>query len=112
MLRLNSLLDETGISQKELSDRISLAPQTINNYVKGHRMPDLETLEKLCDVFDCSADYLLGRSAVKKPHVTGADMAILSAYRAASERDREIIDKLLGIGNDAAGAVGEKSAAS
>ncbi len=111
--RLNDLIEESGITQKELSGKISLAPQTINNYVKGNRMPDLETLEKLCDVFDCSADYLIGRSSIKKPHVTGGDMAILAAYHAASDRDREIIDKLLGLGDDAAAEpANEKSAAS
>ena len=33
-----------------------------NHYEWGDREPSLDVLKKLCDFFDVSADYLIGRS--------------------------------------------------
>lgn len=96
MIRLTELIEEKDISQKDLAKALNLAPQTINNYVQGHRSPDYETLGKMCDFFGCSADYFLGRSSIRNPELNPALYSLLEAYEAAPKNIRESIDVLLG----------------
>lgn len=95
MIRLTELIEEKDISQKDLAKALNLAPQTINNYVQGHRSPDYETLGKMCDFFDCSADYFLGRSPIRKPDLPPAKYSLLEAYDAAPKNIQESIELLL-----------------
>lgn len=62
MNRIASLRKERGLSQKELGIIIGAAQNTISNWEKGNREPDYENLKKLAYFFDCSVDYLLGRT--------------------------------------------------
>lgn len=60
--RLKSLLEERGIAQVELAQRLNLAKSTVSQYVSGHREPDMEMLQKIAAYFSVSTDYLLGRT--------------------------------------------------
>jgi len=57
--RLRSLLEERGITQKELASRINIAASTMGCYVQNIREPDFATLKLLADYFDVSTDFLL-----------------------------------------------------
>ena len=58
-------------------------------------MLDPPTICKLCDLFGCTADYLLGRSDNPLPAITDAEARMILAYRAASIRDRALMDQIL-----------------
>lgn len=60
--RLKELRNEYGYTQKELGDKIGVNDNTITNYEKGIRQPSYEILENMASVFNCSIDYLLGRT--------------------------------------------------
>ena len=47
-------------SQETLADAIDVGRQTINKWEKGEAKPKLEHLFRLCSIFNCSMDYLLG----------------------------------------------------
>lgn len=64
--RLKQLRLENNMLQKELAEKIGVARSSVTKYELGTGEPNLETLLKLCDIFDCSLDYLLGRSEIKK----------------------------------------------
>ena len=65
--RLRELLAERGMSQTELQTRTRLAYSTINDlYNNKPRRVELETLDVLCDVLDCSIAELLERVGDKK----------------------------------------------
>lgn len=95
MLRLAELIKENGLTQKEFAHQLNLAPTTLNNYVKGQREPDLETIKRFCDYFDCTIDYFLGRSTTPETVVTDEDAALLAAYHAADDRARAVVDLTL-----------------
>jgi len=67
--RLNDLLKEQKITQKELSEFIGVSKQSISFYVNGKRIPDIEILNRICEYFNVSADYLLGRTNVRSSNV-------------------------------------------
>ncbi len=64
---LKSLRTEKGYSQAQLAQKLKAAQNTISNWENGTREPDLSTIAKLAEIFDVSTDYLLGKTAFKKP---------------------------------------------
>ena len=60
--RIRQLRTEKGLSQKEVSISIGLTKNALGNYEAGIREPSVDVIIRLCDYFDVSADYLLGRT--------------------------------------------------
>ena len=55
-----------GITQKQLADVLGLTTShTIANWESGRRNPNPQQLVTMADYFDCSIDYLLGRTATR-----------------------------------------------
>lgn len=61
-MRIRSLRTERSITIKEFAQNVGLTPQAVCNYEAGIREPSIEILKKICDFFDVSADYLIGRT--------------------------------------------------
>lgn len=57
--RLRILIEEKGITQKELALQFNIAPSTVSSYVQNTREPDFETLKLFAKYFEVSTDYLL-----------------------------------------------------
>lgn len=51
-----------GLSQQQLAEMISTSQSTIGKYEREELQPNIEVIEKLCKIFEVSADYLLGLS--------------------------------------------------
>ena len=60
--RLRDLRHEKHMTHKQLADKLDLVKGTISAYEQGKKYPSIEVLIKLCNVFQISADYLLGLS--------------------------------------------------
>ncbi len=60
--RLKQLRIERGLRLKDVADAVGVTLRAVWNYEAGMREPSLATLIKLCDLFQVSADYLLGRT--------------------------------------------------
>ena len=57
---LINLLNEKGITQRQLSNAANIPATTISGWLNAGRLPDYNALKKLSIYFDVSADYLLG----------------------------------------------------
>ena len=65
--RIKTMREERGWTQKHLSMLLGLNAETaINNYEKGRSLPKDEIKYKLCELFGCSMDYLMGKEAFEK----------------------------------------------
>lgn len=66
MRKFNEILKELRItkcvSQKEVATFLGLTQKAYCFYELGTREPSLQTLLKLCDYFEVTSDYLLGRA--------------------------------------------------
>lgn len=67
MNRIKFLREELNMTQQELADKINGAKSTIAMYEKGDRKPSMEVLISLSEIFNCSIDYLLGKSEIRNP---------------------------------------------
>lgn len=57
MERLNK-----GLTQEELGKLVNKSKNNISQYETGKREPDLQTLNKFAEIFNCTVDYLLGNT--------------------------------------------------
>lgn len=58
--RLREEIINSGLTQKEIAQAIGVSPQTVSRYMRDDIFPALDTLAKLCQLLDISADYILG----------------------------------------------------
>lgn len=59
--RLRELRKENKMSQDDLGKLLGITKVSVSGYENGTRIPSLEILNGILDVFGVSADYLLGR---------------------------------------------------
>lgn len=57
---LRSARENLGLSQKDVAEKIGVAKSTYSLYESGNREPNVQTIKKIADVLDVSADRLLG----------------------------------------------------
>lgn len=58
--RLKTVRVECNLLQKDVCEELGVSLNCYASYEQGRTEPNLETLKKLCKLFDVSADYLLG----------------------------------------------------
>ena len=58
--RLKSVRLENGMTQKDVYEKLGVSPNGYASYEQGRTEPNIDTIIKLCKIFDVSADYLLG----------------------------------------------------
>lgn len=52
---------ENNYTQEKLAELLSISRDKLSKWENGVRVPDLNELLKICDIFDCDLDYLVGR---------------------------------------------------
>lgn len=66
MNNIKELRISKGLKQSDLADLLHVAQTTISNWENDRTEPDFDSLRQMAELFDVSADYLLGQSDVKK----------------------------------------------
>lgn len=59
--RLRQLRAESGYTLKIVAEGIGIPLSTYSNYEQGIREPSVEIIKRICNFYDVSADYLIGR---------------------------------------------------
>lgn len=67
---LKKIRQDNSLTQEELAKKIETSRSNIANYENDKNMPSIDVLDKLAKTFNCSIDYLLGKSDIKNPEVT------------------------------------------
>lgn len=77
--RLRELLEINNLSQKQLGEKLNIAPSTIGNYVRNIREPDHSTLLVFAEYFNVSVDFLLGNTLKNK--LNDEEQLLLTVYK-------------------------------
>ena len=59
--RIKELRKQNNLTQKQLGDMVNVTKVSICCYENGTRLPSLEVLEDLSEIFKVTTDYLLGK---------------------------------------------------
>lgn len=94
--RLKKLRLDKDVSQRVVAEFLGVTKQAYSLYELGKRDPDNQTLYALCDYFDVSLDYLLGRSEIKKipTKYDGEELAKVALFGGAGYVTDEMWDEV------------------
>lgn len=67
MNRIKQLREEYNITQIQLAKKLNKTQQTISLYENGTNEPDLDGYILLSKLFNCSIEYIAGKSDIRNP---------------------------------------------
>lgn len=65
--RLKACREDAGLTQDQLAKIVHVSQQSVDHYEKNRAKPSLDTLNAFADLFDTTADYLIGRNDSRRP---------------------------------------------
>lgn len=95
MNRIKELRRARGQTQADLAQELKTVRTAVSKYELGELDIGSQMICKLCDIYGVTADYLLGRSARPDPGLTPEEEQLLTAWSAAPEEIRAIVDTAL-----------------
>ena len=89
---LSLLRQERGLSQRQVATELGISQALLSHYENGIREPGLNFVIRVCDFYNVSADFLLGRTLSRDgTTILDAD----SLYDASDERDNVLRGSVL-----------------
>lgn len=61
-IKLAEAIKQSGLTQKSIAEKINVSQSSIAHYVKGDKMPALDTFANLCVLLDLDANDILSIS--------------------------------------------------
>lgn len=58
--KILELIVKKKITQNDFAKAMQVYPSTVSQWISGTREPRLATIYKICELYDVSADWLLG----------------------------------------------------
>ena len=97
MNRLKDLRKERGISPQVIADLLGISRQMYHSLERGEYRLNEDYLRALADYYECSSDYILGRTPLK--NMTAADIRTVDDLKRYLGLDDEDVVRLLFIDN-------------
>ena len=72
MNRIKLLREENSFTQLDLATRLNCSKSVIGLYESETRKPSMEVLIKLSEIFNCSIDYILGKSDIRNTNINNS----------------------------------------
>lgn len=99
--RLKNLRLERRLSQRNLATLVGCSHQAIATFERNENSGRIKTLEKLCCVFDVTADYLInGVQFECHKEITTKEMQMILKYRALSDYYKSMVDHIIELGEN------------
>lgn len=92
--RIRYLLEEAGMTQRELANILHISASTLNGYIKQGKEPDFDMLIRLANYFNTTTDYLLGRANLRTSPdqpISTEEGRLLGIYRLLPPQQKEIV---------------------
>ncbi|MEG0798738.1 MAG: helix-turn-helix transcriptional regulator [Acidaminococcaceae bacterium] len=81
--KLNRFLQIKSVTQLELAKHMNVSNTTINNWVKGYKMPRMDKIDAICTFFNINRSDLLedAQDPTPAPTLPQAEENLLTDYR-------------------------------
>ncbi len=93
--RIRDLRRESNLTADELGKIVGVSRFSVSNWETGRNQPNNDILFKLSEYFNCSIDYLLGRTDQRRPaeNITADDFTIAfsNLQNELSDDDKQMI---------------------
>ncbi len=57
--RIAETIKQSGMTQTAIAKQLNIKPTQICSYLKGRKMPAIDTLANLCKILDVDTNYIL-----------------------------------------------------
>ena len=100
MYRIQELRINSGLTQKQLAEKIGVKNYIIGNWEQGRTEPSVKDLIDLANIFECSIDYILGRENDFGQIVLTANLSydvseVIGLYSNLTDNKKKIVTALL-----------------
>ena len=98
--RMRQLRLEIGLTQEELANKLVSVKgkSSIANYENGSNLPSDEVKFKMCELFNCSLDYLMCKSDIRNPQklqLDDMDIAFASGIKGLNKENQETLKNIM-----------------
>ncbi len=94
--------EKCSFTQKYICDILGVTPQTVSAWENGKNKIDIETLARLCQMYDISFPEVIKSASIPKPveaekkkDLTPREQEHIKKYRALDEPGKETVDFIL-----------------
>ena len=115
---LRRLRNDHNYTQTQIGEKLNISRQAYSNYETGKRIPDIDMLIRIADIYQVTLEQLITQTCTKTgvinettgPYYTGMivesadtiylskeEVELLTQYRNAGEDERRLTRKALGI---------------
>ena len=93
---LSELRRSSGLSQRKAAADLQISQAVLSHYENGAREPGLNFVCRVCDYYNVTADYLLGRSPNPDGVDRGADIArmFIAEMRSLANKTEAALEEL------------------
>ncbi len=102
--RFRQLREQTGLTQKQVSELLGRNQQSINHWETGYSQPNIETLIELLNLY--GIDSIFTPNQRFQRNLSQKEMSLLSAYRKAPGAIQAAARRLLGVSDGDGGRPG------
>ena len=101
MNRIKLLREEFNYTQQDLANKLESSKSVIGLYENETRKPSMEVLIKLSEIFNCSIDYILGKSDIRNPEIQEDPLGLakigfsMKDYNPPTDKQREQLAELI-----------------
>lgn len=93
--RLFRLRNEKELSQEAAAEAAGVSRVALTRYENGQRMPKMNILSSLAEVYGVTVDYLMGRDEPTTAQPVPVDPRLEKAHRLLDEMDEQALDGLI-----------------
>ena len=96
--KIASLIDKSGYTDKELSQKLNISIQAINKWRHQHSIPDIQNIFSLAKILDVSIDEMMVPKGFGDIQITKEQPMDIDAFfeRMMAYKDRIVIDQNTG----------------
>lgn len=97
---LRRLLAERDKNQSDLANYLGVSQATVSFWCKGQKVPRMDKLDRICSFLGCTRSDLMEPPRTyptNEPPITGAEYALILAFRRCDRARQDIIRELLGL---------------
>ena len=94
--RLRERREALGLRQKDLAQKLSVAPSAVANYESGYSSPKTDILMKIFDILNCDANYLFQDDVIPLAF-SYSEEKLINQYRTLDEHGKSVVEQILAL---------------
>lgn len=93
--RIKNIMNEKGLTQKELSLKANITEASMSKYLSGDRIPRIDVIVNIANALEVSVDSLLGGNATQINSLSEAKLVLARGKDKLTNDDKKELIKFI-----------------